>query len=168
MDASTVNYTINQTQLDPPFFTMPVELLFNFSDGSDTLITIFNNVNNQNFNFHFSKIVTAVTFDPENKIVLKEFSYTSPINTPDIPLNVSIFPNPSDNNFNISFTLDKPETVTLKLLNMQGEMVYTNRQGIINTGHHTISLQTEGLNAGTYLLLITTESAANSYIIIKN
>lgn len=168
VDASTVNYTINQTQLDPPFFTMPVELLFNFSDGSDTLITIFNNVNNQNFNFHFSKIVTAVTFDPENKIVLKEFSYTSPINTPDIPLNVSIFPNPSDNNFNISFTLDKPETVTLKLLNMQGEMVYTNRQGIINTGHHTISLQTEGLNAGTYLLLITTESAANSYIIIKN
>ena len=100
--------------------------------------------------------------------MLKEFSYTSPINTPDIPLNVSIFPNPSDNNFNISFTLDKPETVSLKLLNMQGELVYSNRNGIINTGHHTIGLQPEGLNAGTYLLLITTESVVNSYIIIKN
>lgn len=71
-----VAFTARQTQTNTGFFKMPLTLKINFADGSDTLVRVFNSVNNQVFSFLFTKQPTSVVFDPNNDIVLKQGSTT--------------------------------------------------------------------------------------------
>jgi len=68
----TLNYTINQTQTDGTFFKMPFELKVIFDDNTESVVTGFNDINNQTFTFTFDKNPVALVFDPENKIFLKQ------------------------------------------------------------------------------------------------
>ncbi|MCX8009908.1 MAG: M1 family aminopeptidase [Ignavibacteria bacterium] len=71
-----VGFTARQTQSNPPFFKMPIELKITFTSGPDTLIRVMNEVNNQTFGFVFNRQPTSVTFDPNNDIVLKQGTTT--------------------------------------------------------------------------------------------
>ncbi|MDD5571405.1 MAG: M1 family aminopeptidase [Bacteroidales bacterium] len=66
-----VKFTINQTQTNPQFFKMPVELKFTFSDSSDTVMKVMNDSNNQDFSFNFSKKPITTVFDPFRNIIIK-------------------------------------------------------------------------------------------------
>ncbi len=66
-----VDYTISQTQTDAPFFKMPVEVEVLFTDNSDTLMRVMNDVNDQTFTFAFNKEPKTVVFDPMVKILPK-------------------------------------------------------------------------------------------------
>ncbi len=67
-----VDIVINQTQSNADFFKMPVQLLTEFKDGTDTLLTVMNNENNQEFSFNFHRKPVKIIFDPEQKILLKQ------------------------------------------------------------------------------------------------
>ncbi len=67
-----VNFLASQTQTNAPFFKMPVILKIHFSDNSDTLIRVMNEVNYQDFSWTFNKQPSTFTFDPGNEIVLKK------------------------------------------------------------------------------------------------
>jgi len=72
-------FTINQTQTNSPFHKMPVLAKVSFATGSDTLISVMNDVNNQYFEYSFARQPTAFVFDPNNDIVLK--TATTTLNT---------------------------------------------------------------------------------------
>ena len=72
----TVHFNINQVQTKTGFFKMPVTLLVQFLNGSDSLINIINDINNQQFTFNFNKQPEKVIFDPNNSIVLKRVKTT--------------------------------------------------------------------------------------------
>ncbi len=65
-----VTLGINQTTLttNPPFFTMPIDIQV-FSDSWDTTIVVFNNQQNQTFEFEVSHHPTSLQFDPGNWIL---------------------------------------------------------------------------------------------------
>lgn len=63
---------IRQTQTNPDFFKMPVQLLITFSDKTDTLIAVLNDQNNQSFAFYLSKKPIDLIFDPDRNILLKQ------------------------------------------------------------------------------------------------
>ena len=65
-------FTAKQTQTNSVFHKMPLVLKFSFTTGSDTSVRVMNDVNNQKFDFYFSRQPTAVVFDPNNDIVLKQ------------------------------------------------------------------------------------------------
>ena len=67
-----VYFTVHQTQTNTVFFQMPIEVKINFGPGQDTLIRVFNDANNQIFEWNFDQEPTALFFDPNNDIVLKE------------------------------------------------------------------------------------------------
>jgi len=67
-----INYTINQIQKNTGFYKMPVELKVTFQNGKDTTISVNNDYNLQMFSFDFKEEPKKITFDPDNKIVLKE------------------------------------------------------------------------------------------------
>jgi aminopeptidase N len=67
-----VGFKAKQTQTNPAFFTMPVELRIIFSTGPDTLIRVMNTFNNQTFAFRFNRQPVSFQFDPNNNIVLKQ------------------------------------------------------------------------------------------------
>jgi aminopeptidase N len=71
-----VAFTAKQTQTNTGFFKMPLTLKITFASGPDTLIRVFNSVNNQTFSFMFNRQPTSLVFDPNNDIVLKQGTTT--------------------------------------------------------------------------------------------
>ena len=71
-----VDFQATQTQTNTVFFKMPIQIKITFTGGTDTTITVMNDVNNQLFSFIVSKNPTAVTFDPNSQIVLKTATLT--------------------------------------------------------------------------------------------
>jgi hypothetical protein len=71
-----IGFKARQTQSNPAFFQMPIELKFTFFSGPDTTVRPFNSVNNQVFEFRFNRQPLTVTFDPGNNIVIKQGSTT--------------------------------------------------------------------------------------------
>lgn len=71
-----VAFKARQTQTNPPFFAMPLELRVSFTTGSDTLIRVMNTANNQVFSFRFGRQPTTLAFDPNNNIVIKQGTTT--------------------------------------------------------------------------------------------
>ena len=67
-----VNYIVEQTQSNAPFFQMPLQLLIGFSNKSDTLIKVDNNHNPQIFEFVFTKRPITASFDPYENILIKK------------------------------------------------------------------------------------------------
>ncbi|HET6272371.1 MAG TPA: M1 family aminopeptidase [Bacteroidota bacterium] len=67
-----VAFKARQTQSNPAFFTMPLELRITFATGPDTLVRVMNTSNNQVFSYRFGRQPLTLTFDPNNNIVLKQ------------------------------------------------------------------------------------------------
>jgi aminopeptidase N len=65
-------FRVTQTQTNAPFFAMPTEIKITFSSGPDSLIRVMNWLNNEAFAFRFNRQPTALQFDPNNNIVLKQ------------------------------------------------------------------------------------------------
>ena len=77
-----------ETQTNTVFFKMPLQIKISFTDGSDSTITVMNDVNNQTFIFNFSKQPVSLLFDPNSNIVLKQGTTT--VTTP-LPVELSSF-----------------------------------------------------------------------------
>ena len=71
-NAWEVTIDITQTQGDPGFFKMPVQLQINFDDGTDTVVMVMHTENHQKFKFPFRKQPKEVVFDPFSNILLKQ------------------------------------------------------------------------------------------------
>lgn len=71
---------------------------------------------------------------------------------------VSIYPNPAKNNSNIELNLTKDETVTINVLSVMGQVVYTQTLSNLKAGKQTVSLNTENWAAGIYNVNISTSN----------
>jgi hypothetical protein len=69
---------------------------------------------------------------------------------------LSIFPNPSDGNFNLSFTLESSENVELRVLNSAGQIILKNNLGSIDKYDGSIDLSNQA--KGMYILQIETSN----------
>ncbi len=63
---------------------------------------------------------------------------------------VLLAPNPSNGNFILSYTSTKNQTVTLKLYNTVGQVVYNNELKV-NSGNNPIEMNIQNLKAGVYI-----------------
>ncbi len=68
----TLSFLAKQTQSNPAFFRMPVEIKVLFADASDTTIRVDHTFNNREFHWTFSKAVNSCQFDPKNEILLRQ------------------------------------------------------------------------------------------------
>jgi aminopeptidase N len=66
-----VGFQAKQVQTNTVFFKMPIQLKISFASGSDTMIQVMNDVNNQMYFFTFNREPLSIQFDPVNEIVLK-------------------------------------------------------------------------------------------------
>lgn len=152
----------------PAFFTMPVKLKITFEDNSTEIAKVFNNLQDQYFEFDFAKKPIAVDFDSENGI-LKDLTIV-PLNLPlsleenpvlimeneketifakEIQLKIS--PNPAQDETAIHFELRKAESFTLQLFNQNGKITYNSNESIPAKTVKQI-IPTTNLPNGEYLL----------------
>ena len=151
----TAVVTLNQTQHNAPFFTMPVELRFSYDTGPDSTIRVLNNVNNQEFIFTFTRNPTSVVFDPDDNIVLKENgSIVSVKQAAAIrPLSYNLdqnYPNPFNPATHFGFTIADTRLVTLKIYDVLGKEVATVLNTTMNPGAYSIPWNADALPSGIF------------------
>ena len=70
---------------------------------------------------------------------------------------IGLFPNPFNSTVNVSFTLERPNTVTLSVMNINGQIMSTRDLGFLQSGVHSISynpLNDGSIPNGTYFFRI--------------
>jgi hypothetical protein len=133
--------TIRQTQGDDGWrsvFEMPVQIDFNFIGGSDTLVTVWNDQQVQDYVFHFESPIENMTLDP-NGWILKEIEQGIVDPVPHRPIPLYNLPNPFNESTIISYWLPSTRRVTLKIFNLNGKEIRTLiDHKSINIGNHHI------------------------------
>ena len=81
--------------------------------------------------------------------------------------NMQIYPNPTVNNFKVSFTLENSLDSKINVYDLSGRLVITRDFGKLAKGKHELPVGTTSLNNGTYILqLVTGGSITTDKIII--
>ena len=154
------NITISQaSHVNPSYFIMPVQVKINGANN-DTLVTLFNDVNNQTFNIDLSFEPNGIEFDPNNWI-LKDISDVTSLEDENIfPLEFSLkqnFPNPFNPSTTINYTIPVVDAkfasttnVTLKIYDSLGNEIFTLLKGTKQPGNYEIKFDASNLSSGIY------------------
>jgi aminopeptidase N len=159
----TVGFQAKQTQTNSVFHKMPIVIKISFTSGPDTTIQVMNDVNNQIWYWNFNRqplTSNAVTFDPNNDIVLKQGNTTQGNiqavnnNNNQLPFMYALYqnyPNPFNPVTKINYDLPEKNTVTLKIYNVLGEVVAVpvNNESKI-AGNYSIEFNAVNLPSGVY------------------
>ena len=80
---------------------------------------------------------------------------------------LEVYPNPSRDIFNVSFTSEKAQTINVKVVNVIGEVVYTENLEEF-TGQYTNIVDMNNQPKGVYFLEITTNTGGiNKKIVLQ-
>ncbi len=75
---------------------------------------------------------------------------------------LNVFPNPADQQVNLTWTLDQDAELSIECFNLQGQLVKTMQLGELNAGTHNLNFQTADLAAGVYSLVIRSPQGINA------
>jgi aminopeptidase N len=160
-DSSTwkVNFVAKQTQTNPPFFKMPIEIKFNFGSGDTLVNRVMNDVNNQLFVFTFNRRPLSLVFDPYNNIVLK--TGTTSIGIENISMEVPSkyilfqnYPNPFNASTTIKFDLPKAGQTKFTIYNIQGKEIEILVNQKLDAGSYKTEWNADNYPSGVYFFRI--------------
>lgn len=77
-----------------------------------------------------------------------------------------MYPNPTNSNTNIAFTLAKDQNVTIQVYNMLGQQVYADNQGTLPAGEHTVIINSAGMQNGVYFVRFIADNATTTQKLI--
>ena len=132
----------------PLFFKMPVQIKISTAI-KDTIITFFNDQQNQSFTFYVKGEPENFIFDPDNIILDDAF-----INDPrdlTIPENFELgqnFPNPFNSSTSIIFQAKKRSKVTIKVFDLLGNEAAVIFNKEVEAGKYSISFDASSLASG--------------------
>jgi aminopeptidase N len=152
---------ITQTvRTNPAYFTMPIQIKVS-SSISDTVITVFNDTQVQDFNITVANEPTSITFDPGNWILKTVNSIVVGVDDEVVLNEYSLeqnYPNPFNPNTTISFNLAKSGFTTLKVYDAIGNRVAELVNENLESGRHKIDFDASKLTSGIYFYTVTSGS----------
>ncbi|NLT50511.1 MAG: T9SS type A sorting domain-containing protein [Ignavibacteria bacterium] len=165
-----------QLNSNPLYFTMPVDLKFVFSSG-DTVITVYNNEQNQNFSFVLNDFPEELILDPDDKILKSE----NVVSVDDISKTncfelLQNFPNPFNPVTTIKYSIPNNSletlhatSVQLKVYNLLGQKVATLVNQQQPAGHYKVKFDASSLASGVYIYQLTAGSlnAVKTLMLLK-
>jgi aminopeptidase N len=157
LGASTwkVNLLINQVQTNSCFFKMPLQFGITFSDGTDTLVQIMNDINHQFIEFNFGKQPENVTFDPFRNILLKQATTVVGIKNHGKSTGFRLQqnePNPFHGFTSGAFEVSQKENVTISVTDVYGNIIQIPVHGLFEPGNYRFDIQSVSLLPGVYFL----------------
>lgn len=73
-----------------------------------------------------------------------------------------MYPNPTNGNTTIAFSIAKSQNVTVGVYNTLGQQVYYTNQGTMTSGDHSIMINGQALNSGVYFVRFTTDNVTTT------
>lgn len=149
-----VNLSLSQyTNTNPVFFTMPIQIKVNQGLG-DTTITVFNNQQNQSFEFVVKQNPNDLIIDPKNLILKSLETLNILSNEPQITDSyaLNIYPNPGSDEINVSYQLTKNSDIKLSIIDFSGKEIYVGEEEKHTQGNHTQNIKISQFSAGTYIV----------------
>jgi aminopeptidase N len=159
-----VNLNITQAiNLNPPFFTMPVQIRINTS-SNDTIVTVINDQQSQDFEIVVTGEPSSIVFDPENNILKNTVNIVTNIGNQNQAEVFSLeqnFPNPFNPNTKIKFSIPSEtpslmKLVQLKVFDVLGEEVATLINKEFEAGNYEIDFIADNLPSGIYYYTLST------------
>jgi aminopeptidase N len=143
-------------------FEMPIDVKFEFSDGTDTTLVVQNDAVFQTFGFEFTKEISSVTIDPDKWILKNAISGDLNLSVDENILEKSlvIYPNPVKEFFTI-YNSSNSNITSIKLYDVLGRMVL-DKKGDVK------QIEVSHLNGGVLFVEIETEKGIITKKIIKN
>ena len=141
------------TNTNPIFFTMPIQLRVPIGLG-DTIITVFNDKQNQTFEFILKVKPTSVIFDPNNLIIKDLETVVVLANEPIIDDNfgLTIAPNPSSEYIDVSFRLAKSALVKIIIIDFSGKEILAQPEEKLMVGNYSRNFKISQFQSGIYML----------------
>ncbi|MBU0559339.1 MAG: T9SS type A sorting domain-containing protein [Bacteroidetes bacterium] len=155
-----------QTNTSPKFFTMPIQIKINTNQG-DTLFTVFNNLNKQDFNLVVNGNPTSLEFDPDNWI-LKESAVVVGVEDENILPDQFVlhqnYPNPFNPVTKIKYSIAIPPLtkgrawaglVTLRIYDILGNEITVLVNEHKSVGNYEVEFVAGSLASGVYYYKLT-------------
>ncbi len=79
--------------------------------------------------------------------------------------NLTVFPNPTEGKLNISFSSEITTPITFELYDISGRLVLDEQASSQKTSHE---INVEGIESGSYVLIVRSENSKKAFKIIKN
>jgi aminopeptidase N len=154
---------VQNVNTNPAYFTMPVKVKVNTNLG-DTLVTLLNNAQNQNFQFNVNGDPQSIDFDHGNWI-LKDLSIVTNVENQAIPDEFSLeqnYPNPFNPSTKIKYTIASENFVTLKIFNILGKEIEILVDSKQDAGSYEVEFDASQLNSGVYFYTLEAGSFAET------
>ncbi|MFH1009988.1 MAG: M1 family aminopeptidase [bacterium] len=173
-DSSNLAYVrIRQAQTTHTLFRMPIELRFNYPEGWDTTVTVWNDaVANQLFSLVIPDTFVSMDFDPHN-CILKRAWYESEANKPPTVATdfrfYGAYPNPFNSTTTFEFNLPIQANIRLRIFDVLGRQVKAVSEGPLPPGRGRIFWQAEGAASGIYFAVFECDkfTAATKVVLLK-
>ena len=113
-----------------PVFEMPIRLKLNYLNGDDTIVSIWNDQQTQNFSFILNEEVSSMEFDPD-KWILRQEQYN-----PDLPVgivdfevekSINIYPNPFTDEIFFQSEKKLPKNCSIEIIDLYGRIILTEK-----------------------------------------
>ena len=77
---------------------------------------------------------------------------------------ISMYPNPVSDQATVSFNLESNANVSYQVFDMTGRMVMSKNVGQFGEGSHQVTINTENLSTGSYILRLNQGASSSSAV----
>jgi aminopeptidase N len=148
-----IDLNISQaTNSNPAFFTMPVQIKIITSDG-DTIVTVFNNQQDQDFDIIVNGEPTSIVFDPKNWILKNPVNIVTNIGDQTQPDDFGLeqnYPNPFNPSTKIKYQIADAGIVNLRIYDVLGNEIATLINKEMQAGSYEVEFDASNLPSGIY------------------
>ena len=157
-DINTNELTLWINQVQEQFgwrevFEMPIKVKANFSDGSDTLISLWNDQVSMIYHIPLNREINTVQIDPDNWILKYITQITALTNEKQKNFIFSLgtnYPNPFNPSTIIEYQIADPGLVTLKIYDVLGNEIATLVNEVKMPGNYHVGFDGSKLSSGVY------------------
>jgi aminopeptidase N len=164
-DTLTIVSVQSTTYSNPALFKTHFDVKLKYLSG-DSTVRLFQDSNYQKFKIPIKEKVSSIEIDPDNWILKRVESVITGINhIVDQSNSIRVYPNPFKESTNLEFYLNKPQSVKIEILNVDGATVETKTINCVEGVNHNII--GTSLNTGIYFYRMVINETLKSGKLIK-